>query len=102
MIDKIKNLLECELESVLSKLHRGELECTDEEAMRVIATLAHQPMSKEQVLVYLNWSRSKFDDYVAKGLMPKGRKRSGWKELCWYRDEINDSLISIRQKYGIK
>jgi len=100
MIQSIKKLLIAEIKCLLAKLERDEYDCTDEEAMRVISSIAHEAMSKEQVLVYLGWSRSKFDEYVSKGLMPKGRKRSGWKELAYYRDEINDALMNIRNKYG--
>ena len=100
MLTSIKTILIRELESTIEKVRKDELVCSEDEAMRLIASLAHEPMSKERVLVYLGWSRAKFDDYVHRGLMPKGRKRSGWKELCWYRDEINDCLMDIRQKYG--
>lgn len=92
----IKNLLIREMERVIELLKNDKCEMNDEEAMRIISCLCHEAMSKEQVLVYLHWSRSKFDSYVNMGLMPQGRTRSGWKELIWYKDEINDAIIAIK------
>jgi hypothetical protein len=42
----------------------------------------------EAACKYLNMSRSKFTAKVSQGLIPKGRKQFGWKELCWYEDEL--------------
>lgn len=98
----IKHLLINELRSAIDRLERDECGMTDTEAMQMLAMLTHEAMSKEQAISYLNWSRSKFDDYCARGLMPKGRKRSGFKELVWYKDEINDALVTIRNKYKIQ
>lgn len=98
MENRIKNLLIRELERLLKLIKEDKCSMTDTEAMQLISMLCHEAMSKEQVLVYLGWSRSKFDDYCAKGLMPRGHKRNGWKELCWYKDEINDALVNIRRR----
>lgn len=97
----IKQLLIKELKSAIDRLEHDECGMTEAEAMQILASLTHEAMSKEQVLVYLGWSRSRFDDYCSRGLMPKGRKRSGFKELVWYRDEINDALVVLRNKYKI-
>ena len=32
--------------------------------------------------------KSKFDELVRSGKIPKGRKIRGFKELRWYRDEL--------------
>ena len=49
-------------------------------------------LSKEQASIYLNMSRATFDRRVAAGIIPRGIKRVGWKELCWNRDVL-DKLI---------
>lgn len=92
----LKNLLSKEVHKFLDKLDSDVVECNDDEAMNIIEAIAHEPMSKESVLIHTGFSRSKFDDYCRRGLFPKGRKRSGWKELCWYRDEINRALLVIK------
>lgn len=45
-------------------------------------------MSKEQACIYLNMSRSKFDQYIREGKLPKGRKRMGFTEKIFYKDEL--------------
>lgn len=68
---------------------------TNEEGMRFLTFIAHEEMSKEQVLLYLRWSRAKFDQYIKEKKMPRGKKRVGHKELCWYKDEINEALSKL-------
>lgn len=58
--------------------------------MAIINNMTHIALSKEQACNYLNMSRSKFDSLVAKGIIPKGRKRVGFKELIFYKDELDN------------
>jgi predicted DNA-binding transcriptional regulator AlpA len=62
---------------------------SEEQALNVIELISHQPMSKDSACSYLKISRSKFDELVRKGDLPKGRKRRGFKELVWWKDEID-------------
>lgn len=95
MSETIKRLLERELGYLLLSLRNESCRMTDSEAMKVIAQAAHQPMNLEEVLAYLEWSEVRFKDYVSRGLMPQGVRRSGEDGLWWYRDEINDRLIVL-------
>ena len=54
----------------------------------MLEVLSHIALSKEQACIYLNMSRSRFDDLVRQGKLPKGKKRAGFKELFWYKDEL--------------
>lgn len=54
--------------------------------------LTHKPLSKDQACSYLNMSRSKFDQLVKEGKLPKGRKRRGFKELVFYQDELTEYI----------
>ena len=65
---------------------------TEEEAMEILSIVANEPMSKDQACSYLNLSRSRFDDLVREGKIPKGRKRKGFKELVWYKDELDTAI----------
>lgn len=49
------------------------------------------PMSKYQAFSYLNISRAKFDSLVREGKLPRGRKVPGFKELVWYKRDLNKS-----------
>lgn len=81
------------LREVADKIETGNCELSETEAMDIMSVLGHQVMSKEDACIYLNLSRSRFDDLVREGRLPKGRKRRGFKELCFWKDEL-DRCIS--------
>lgn len=56
--------------------------------MDIMSVLGHEVLSKDEACSYLNLSRSRFDDLVREGKIPRGRKRRGFKELCFYKDEL--------------
>ena len=88
---------ESALKTAYEDLINDRCEVDDEQAMRILAVIAHRPISKDVACEeVLHWSRSKFDEYVAKGLMPKGRKRRGWKELVWYEDEVLEAKDKLK------
>ena len=59
------------------------------EAIDILRIVAHEAMSKEQACNYLNLSRARFDDLVREKKIPRGRKRVGFKELYWWKDELD-------------
>lgn len=84
----LKNLVIRELKNLIERLDTGNSEITDEEAMNILGVIANEAMSKDQACSYLNISRSRFDELVRNGELPKGRKRRGFKELVWYRSDL--------------
>ena len=87
-----KKLVAKYLREVAAKIDSGECELSKTEAMDILKVISHEPLSKEQSCNYINISRSRFDDLVREGILPKGRKRVGLKELSWWRDELDDYL----------
>lgn len=92
--------------SVLQKLLRkidqdidaGNSNLTEEETLEVVEILKEytrrdKPMSKYQAYTYLNVSRATFDNLVREGKLPTGRKVPGFKELFWYKKDL-DKYIS--------
>lgn len=77
------------LEGVVSALKANTSEIDTETALQIADILAHRPISIEEACTYLNISRSKFYKYIDEGLLPRGIKRTGWKELRWYKDELD-------------
>ena len=77
------------LKETANKIEAGNCELSESEAMDIMSVLSHQVMSKEDACIYMNMSRSKFDDLVREGKLPKGRKRRGFKELVFYKDELD-------------
>ena len=89
MLSSLKSRIAKELRNVADRLDSGTCEISQQEAMEIVSMLTHQVMSKESSCIYLNISRSKFDEYIREGKIPKGRKRVGFKELIWFRDELD-------------
>ena len=87
-MDVIKRTVSKLLRQIADKIDSGTCELDEEQAMNIMATIGHEPLSKDAACSYLNISRSKFDSLVADGKLPKGKKRRGFKELCWFKDEL--------------
>ena len=49
-------------------------------------------LSKVESAEYIGVSRATFDNYINKGLIPKGRKRQGFKELSWNKSDLDKFL----------
>ena len=77
------------LREIADKIEVGTSEISESQAMDILSVVAHEAMSKEQACNYLNLSRSRFDDLVRDGKLPKGKKRVGFKELVYYKDELD-------------
>ena len=81
------------LKRIINDLESDNCSLTETEALDMIKLFGHKRLSKEQACDYLNLSRSRFDDLVREGKIPKGKKENGYKELSWYEDEL--FLITI-------
>lgn len=87
-MDVIKATVCKALRNLASKIEAGNCELDEEQAMNIMSVIGHEVLSKDEACRYLNISRSKFDSLVADGKLPKGKKRRGFKELCWFKDEL--------------
>ena len=88
---KIQKLVIKYLRDLADKMDAGTTDITESQAVDILRVVAHEVMSKEQACTYMNLSRSRFDDLVREKKIPKGQKRTGFKELIWYRDELDMS-----------
>ena len=77
-----------DVEEKSRRLKTDKCKVTEEEAMEIIQTIANKPLSKNQACNYLNISRSKFDNLIKQGKLPKGIKRKGFKELVWRKQDL--------------
>lgn len=50
-------------------------------------------MNKTQAADYLGVSRATFDNYVHDGFIPKGKQIGKFKELRWYKSDLDLFLI---------
>lgn len=51
-------------------------------------------MNKTQAADYLGISRATFDNYIKDGFIPKGKQIGHFKELRWYKSDLDLFLIN--------
>lgn len=56
-----------------------------------------QEMNKTQAAEYLNMSRATFDNRIKDGLIPKGKQVGDFKELRWYKSDLDIYRINNKQ-----
>lgn len=83
------------LRETADKIDAGTCELSEQEAMDIMSVVAHNALSKEEACLFLNLRRSRFDDLVREGRIPRCRKRRGRKELIWYEDELRHCVESL-------
>lgn len=97
MQETLKKLIVKILHDTANKIDAGNCELTEEEASNIMSVLSHKVLSKEQACNYMHLSRSRFDDLVRLGLIPRGHKRQGFKELIYYQDELDAAIEDIKR-----
>lgn len=80
------------------EMKAGNCHLTDDQAMHIFETVAHKEMSREEACDFVNMNSNKFADHITLNKLPKGRKRRGFKELVWYKDELYKALVKLRNK----
>ena len=95
------NILKKHLYKIIDDIDSGNSNMTEEEALQLCTTLKEltrkdERMSKYKAYTYLNISRATFDNYVAQGLLPKGKKEAGYKELSWYKRDLDKFILECK------
>lgn len=85
---------------IVDDIDTGNSNLSDEESIEVIKSLRKYtrkdiPLSKYQAYTYLNMSRATFDNLVREGKLPKGKKIAGFKELIWYKRDLNKYIENV-------
>ena len=88
--------------NLVDDIDAGNTNINEDEALKLCGivkeiTRKDERMSKYKAYTYLNVSRATFDNYVAEGLLPKGIKEAGYKELSWYKKDL-DKFIKERKQ----
>lgn len=68
---------QCDIIKVLSNVNLGQ----------------ENEMNKTEAADYLGISRATFDNYVRDGFIPKGKQIGKFKELRWYKSDLDLFLI---------
>ena len=93
-----KDLVVKYMREVADRIEVGTSEISESQAVDILRIVAHEVMSKEQACSYMNLSRARFDDLVREKKIPRGRKVVGWKELRWYKDELDAAMFRMKRK----
>lgn len=92
----LKKLICSELKNILARIESDTCEIDKSTAMQILSVISHEPLSKAESYQELQISRSKFDTLVRNGDLPPGKKRIGFNELAWYKDEIITKYNSLK------
>ena len=97
MLKVIKSLLE----KIINDIDCGNSNITEDEAMDIIKIIKSytdktQRLSKYQACQKLNVSRATFDNLVREGVIPRGEKVVGFKELFWNEKTLDEVIKSRR------
>ena len=97
MLKVIKSLLE----RIINDIDCGNSNITEDEAMDIIKIIKSytdktQKLSKYQACQKLNISRATFDNLVREGIIPRGEKVIGFKELFWEEKTLDEVIKSRR------
>lgn len=84
---------------MIGDIDAGNSNITENDAMELTKILKSytdktQKMSKYQACRHLNVSRATFDNYVREGLLPRGTREAGFKELFWTQKDLDNFIKS--------
>jgi len=96
-MSSLNNLIANRLRELADKFDAGTSEATEQQCLDILHIVGHERMSKEQACRYLNMPINTFNQYVSRGIIPKGRKEVGYKELTYYKDELD--IIKYKRKF---
>lgn len=90
MLQIIRN----QLEEIIENIDSGNSNLSYEDQIKVFKAIQQltsndKRMSKVMACDYLGVSRATFDNYVRDGLLPKGIKEDGFKELSWNKSDLD-------------
>ena len=99
MLKVVRNLLQ----KIINDIDVGNSNITEEKALEIIELIKTytdktQKLSKCQACQKLNVSRATFDNLVRDGIIPRGQKVSGFKELFWTEKDLEKVIKNRKHK----
>lgn len=96
MINILRNLLQ----QILDDIDTGNSNITEDQQIEIIDLIQKcnaKELSKVESANYIGVCRATFDNYVNKGLIPKGKKRQGFNELSWNKQDLDKFLLNNKK-----
>ena len=91
----ILQTLKLSLRQLLNDLDAGNTNISEkdqEEIIEFIQKITDKELSRVESANYIGVSRATFDNYISKGLIPKGSKRPGLNNLMWDKSDLDKYL----------
>lgn len=87
-------IIQRQLADIIDNIDSGNSNLSYEDQVKVFKAIQQltsndKRMSKVMACDYLGVSRATFDNYVRNGLLPKGIKEDGFKELSWNKSDLD-------------
>ena len=67
-------------------------EAQQSEIIELLQRINQKEMSATEASQYIGVCRTTFNNYIDRGLIPKGKKRMGFKELSWSKYDLDKFL----------
>ena len=83
------------LQQIIDDIDSGNSNISQHQQLEVIDFIHKintKELSKQEAADYIGVSRATFDNYINKGLIPRGSKRQGFKELSWNKFDLDKYL----------
>lgn len=87
------SLIKKGLQQIITDIDSGNSFISEEEQQELLELLykiSQKELSRVQSAKYINKSTSTFDNYIKKGLLPKGHKVPGFNELRWSKQDLEN------------
>ena len=88
-------LIKTAFEQFIKDIDSGNTNISEDQQLEILQLLQKinsKELSKIESADYIGVSRATFDNYITKGLIPKGHKRQGFKELSWNKSDLDNFL----------
>ena len=88
------NIIRETLQQYINNIDSGNSNITEKEQMELLdifQKINNQELSAFEAQDYLGISKSTFYNYINKGILPKGNKKSG-KGVFWYKSDLEKFL----------
>lgn len=95
MLFRMIQLIKTALKQFIDDIDSGNSYISEDQQQELLSLLLQfnqKELSKVEAAEYIGVSRATFDNYITKGLIPKGHKRQGFKELSWNKSDLDKYL----------
>lgn len=100
-MNTLLSLLKKQLVQIIDNIDSGNSNYSEKELLEALSYINRitntKRLSKYSAYTYLGVSRATFDNYIREGKLPKGIKESGFKELSWDKNILDEFLEKNRK-----